>query len=357
MTNAARCIGVASAIAWAAVDLPAQPRRDAPACYAGPIVAPVPVPFSTFATLRRRYVLPDDGASAVLSVRSLAFTPTGQVLITDGRNKRVLEFDADFVRARLIGREGAGPGEYRLPRQAVVAKDGSIIVLDAQLTRTVTFSATGESKSAQQTPTVDARTLLPLADGGLLFGGMTRSRGQEMLLTRSTSTGGVSWIAVPADTIVTALRLIVDGVWMSPGIAGDVFVGLQVAPRVFRVRLDDGAVLCRAQIPTSAWRQLLPERRPQRETLASIREWIETATVIASSAVLETGELVLTISSGKRGEEVYDWIVFDAALRAKTLVGEAPGRLVATHAGELFVVGEDNEGRSVISRFVIANRK
>lgn len=62
---------------------------------------------------------------------------------TDDQNHRVIEFDKDGQRVRVIGRRGRGPGEFNLPVDGAVAADGTLYVLDAGNFRVQAFAPDG----------------------------------------------------------------------------------------------------------------------------------------------------------------------------------------------------------------------
>ena len=74
----------------------------------------------------------DDGAESFFSVprAGVAFGPAGQIVVLDAGNKHVRVFSesGDFV--RTIGREGEGPGEFRLPASLSIDSAGTITVHD-----------------------------------------------------------------------------------------------------------------------------------------------------------------------------------------------------------------------------------
>jgi hypothetical protein len=82
-------------------------------------------------TARHLFTLgtPDSGAIEFGSVRSVLLDPSGTLVVVDSRNRRVLEFDSTGTLVRQVGRDGAGPGEYREP-YSVAWLDGGLAVLD-----------------------------------------------------------------------------------------------------------------------------------------------------------------------------------------------------------------------------------
>lgn len=331
------------------IDHAVQPQGSL-TCAPAPGATLETVPFASFGTVVESRTLSDEGPARVLGVSSLDIGPGGRRLIADGRQRRLLLFDSTLARGRVIGREGEGPGEYRVPRYAVFGPDGSFSVLDISLARIALFDTSGAFKRTVRTPTADARAILALAGGGYVIAGNTVAGGQQRLLTRIDSSAGVKWVAVPTDTIVHALDMIVDGAWVVRGDGDEVLVGLSVAPTFSRVKLEDGAVTCRSSIPRVAWRQLSPADRPKTQNLTALRDWIERATKVLGAARTGDGRFILTTSRMAGGREVQEWIVFDARLAPLARVVDVPGRATIARANDLFATGEDVDGRSIVHR-------
>lgn len=319
-------------------------------CAPEPTTALEPVPFATFGTVVETRTLPDEGPAQVLGVSSMDIAPGGRRLIADGRQRRLLLFDSTLTRGTVIGREGEGPGEYRMPRGAVFGPDGSLSVLDIHEARIAQFDSSGTFTRFVRTPSADPRAILALAGGGYLIAGNTATGGQQRLLTRIDADAGVRWIAVPTDTILHALNLIVDGAWVVRADGDEVLVGLAVAPTISRVKLEDGTVTCQSTIPHVAWRQLSPADRPKTPNQTSMSDWVERATTVVGAVRTGDGRLVLTTRRMAAGREVQEWIVLDARLAPVARVTDVPGRAVAARGNDLFAIGEDDAGKSVVHR-------
>lgn len=87
----------------------------------------------------------DTGAEAFYQVQStgLAFDESGRIYILDSGNKRVLVFDEGGVPVRTIGREGAGPGEFRYPIRLAVDASGEVLVYDLSHHALIRFDTAG----------------------------------------------------------------------------------------------------------------------------------------------------------------------------------------------------------------------
>ncbi len=95
-------------------------------------------------------------------------------------NDRLLKaFRPDGRLLRQVGRRGAGPGEYEIIRNTLVAPDGYIHIIDAQLARHSVFSKDGRFSGSTTLSTVAGGLGLDAAlwrDGGLIANVRPQSR-------------------------------------------------------------------------------------------------------------------------------------------------------------------------------------
>jgi hypothetical protein len=77
------------------------------------------------------------------SIRSLLLDSAGTLMVADQRNRALKQFDSTGAFVRQIGREGAGPGEYRAP-YSLAWLDGNLAVLDPGNPRLAMFSHAGD---------------------------------------------------------------------------------------------------------------------------------------------------------------------------------------------------------------------
>ena len=91
----------------------------------------------------------DSGPASFASVRSLLYTPRGELLVLDDRAKEVKVFDSAGRYLRAIGRNGAGPGEYAWPYSLAWLGD-TLAILDPGNSRIGLFD--GREKWAGQLP-------------------------------------------------------------------------------------------------------------------------------------------------------------------------------------------------------------
>lgn len=74
--------------------------------------------------------------------------PTASVIYLVDGDGYLSVFDRDGRTLQRIGRRGAGPGEYEMIHNVLVAPNGSIQVLDGQLSRLSTYSNSGEYRGS-----------------------------------------------------------------------------------------------------------------------------------------------------------------------------------------------------------------
>ena len=109
--------------------------------------------------------IPSTGAEYTFQhVVGMDIGPDGFVLILDPTEKAVLRFGPRGEYRGRLGKEGAGPGEFRWPMQMGILKD-EVWVHDMQLRRINVFD---KSQSLLRTQRQDKSGLVPLLDGGAM---------------------------------------------------------------------------------------------------------------------------------------------------------------------------------------------
>jgi hypothetical protein len=92
----------------------------------------------------------------------------GRIYLTDWSNSRLAVLDANGTFLRVIGREGAGPGEFRSPA-AVLAREGRIRVVDSRNGRQQILGDTGAFIASTPLPPGAMSGSVSLRrDGGML---------------------------------------------------------------------------------------------------------------------------------------------------------------------------------------------
>ncbi|XP_051174249.1 E3 ubiquitin-protein ligase TRIM71-like [Leptopilina boulardi] len=77
------------------------------------------------------------------SPRGVAFTPEGDVVVTDFNNHRVVTIEADFSNAKILGGEGGGNKQFCRPQGIVVDDQGNMVVADSRNHRIQVFGKDG----------------------------------------------------------------------------------------------------------------------------------------------------------------------------------------------------------------------
>ena len=86
----------------------------------------------------------DDGPTSFNDIRDVAVDKSGRVYVLDYQTQEIRLFGADGKFIRLLGRSGAGPGEFRQPNGIRLAPDGTLWVNDHRNARYTVFSSTGD---------------------------------------------------------------------------------------------------------------------------------------------------------------------------------------------------------------------
>lgn len=111
--------------------------------------------------------------------------PGGAALyVADAYNHRVQVFSPDGRHVRTIGREGSGPGEFRIPEGLDIAADGAVLVADAENGRVAVFGADGRYRGAWTGLEYPVEVVTDGAGGGwavLVHAGEVRRLGREDL--------------------------------------------------------------------------------------------------------------------------------------------------------------------------------
>jgi uncharacterized protein (TIGR03663 family) len=82
-----------------------------------------------------------DSLLALYGPRAIAFTPSGNLLVTDTGNSRVIEFTPDGKPVGSFGSHGSDPGQFQEPVGIAVAPNGTIYVADSWNGRVQVFDA------------------------------------------------------------------------------------------------------------------------------------------------------------------------------------------------------------------------
>jgi hypothetical protein len=86
----------------------------------------------------------DEGPTSFNDIRDIAVDKSGRVFVLDYQTTEIRLFGADGKFVRLVGRMGAGPGEYRQPNGIRLAPDGTLWVNDHRNARYTVFAPNGD---------------------------------------------------------------------------------------------------------------------------------------------------------------------------------------------------------------------
>jgi hypothetical protein len=92
----------------------------------------------------------DEPFTLVSGVREL---PGNRAIVTDQMDHRVLLVDFGTNSVAQVGRQGAGPGEYRFPMAPLAGPANTTWIVDAALRRTLVIDAAGRITTSHGTPT------------------------------------------------------------------------------------------------------------------------------------------------------------------------------------------------------------
>lgn len=135
------------------------------------------------------------------SIRSLLLDSAGTLIVADHRNRALKQFDSTGAFVRQIGREGAGPGEYRAP-YSLAWLDGKLALLDPGNPRLALFSHGGDwitSWPVQPITGGQAVRLYRTPPSFSAFAFRRTATGSEQLYVQFDTTG-------PRDTVVQVSR-------------------------------------------------------------------------------------------------------------------------------------------------------
>lgn len=317
---------------------------------------PTAIDFAKFAQIVRVDTLPAGGRDGAINPRSIDVRSDGKVLFVEGRANRVTLRDRNLKNAVQLGRDGAGPGEYRYPTSGAFGTDGSIFVSDGDLSRVTQYNAAGKYTRTFTSVPTNIRALVPTSDG-LLMTGILATRDGDVMATMLQPDGKTRWQGVPADPLLRQIRLIVDAVWGIAERPGSALVGANVTPSISRINTATGAVMCVGAVPTPVWVQLDPTKMPNTDDRKAAQMWIQRASSVQRVHVLTDGRVIAALERTPRTDETLnEWVIFTRALAPSMHVTNVPGRLALIHRDTLWIKDETEDGDVRISRAVLRGK-
>lgn len=119
----------------------------------------------------------DRGGLSFGGIADVAVDPAGRIWVVDFRRRQVHVLTREGKPIATLGRSGDGPGEFRLPFQVAVAKDGMAYIFDQYQARVSEFGPDLKyRRSFLLQPMLAAREMVVL-DSTLLIGGLDRNVG------------------------------------------------------------------------------------------------------------------------------------------------------------------------------------
>lgn len=158
---------MAAFAALAALGADGTPGARADARAADAREAPT-APFEAVFERSDRIVLEEPDSALISDVRTLAVGPAGRLAVPDQELDRVHVYGPDGRLLANLGGEGAGPGEFRGPRDAAFTPDGRLWVSDV-----------GNGRLARYGPELAFERTFPLEDA--YYAGDLEAAGDELL--------------------------------------------------------------------------------------------------------------------------------------------------------------------------------
>lgn len=142
-----------------------------------PDMVPVEIQHTVYDTLWMVGGSDDRGGISFGGIADVAVDPSGRIWVVDFRRRQVHVLDKVGRAVAVVGRSGDGPGEFRLPFQVAVAKDGSAYVFDQYQARITQFGPDLKfRRSFLLQPMLAARDMVAL-DSSLVISGIDRNLG------------------------------------------------------------------------------------------------------------------------------------------------------------------------------------
>ncbi|WP_420127210.1 hypothetical protein [Longimicrobium sp.] len=265
--------------------------------------------------------------------------PRGGFLVADEREGQVRLYRPDGALARVIGRKGSGPGEFRSLSAAHRLPDGRIAAVEMGGRVSVFDSAGAKLLHVKQAPVAPLYSAEVLDARHLLFTGRRIGTGGTALVhVYNVETGAVtrSFMGIPRHPPEMA------GGYAFAGTASAVARGDTVAA-VFAlsdsIYLFDstGRDLGRIAIPFERFRRLDQPMPTSGGTLEAFRGWSETFSAISQLYWLHDGSMVVQYYDMKGVEPQWRLLHMDRAGQRRFEGIDTPRLLAAGGAGDELV--------------------
>jgi hypothetical protein len=134
-----------------------------------------------------RLVAVDSGESGMVNPRAVAVDPAGRLYVVDGGPLSIKIFDATGTFVRTVGREGAGPGEFRSALPGVHADH--LVIQDPNLSRLTIFDTSGVYDTSLTSACCHYRQLPVTANGTVAVPGPNSRPEFSGMFLRYTASG------------------------------------------------------------------------------------------------------------------------------------------------------------------------
>jgi hypothetical protein len=219
------------------------------------------------------------------------FLTDGSFIVIDSRVSRFYRIDSLGHSMLVFGRLGDGPGEFRLPSDAVMMDDSLLAVVDPAQQRVTVLDLAGDEVSAFRTPGFSARRIVALPRQRLALTGLHSVEGQLRMLAIFTALGELEGSAVPAPGVLARYTPRIDDVLVAATSNGTVLMSSIALPTLYVVR-DRTVQEITFAPPGPVWRQLEPLVGPPR-TIGEARAWIQGASFLSSFGLANDSVLVV----------------------------------------------------------------
>ncbi len=134
----------------------------------------------------------DEGPEAFYSLWPAVVTADrmGNLYVVDRANFRVVSFDSSGAHRWSAGKEGGGPGEFRMPVAVVAAPDGGVEVYDGGNNRVERYASDGTRLGSEPLGFPPYQSQYGYIDAGLVmdFGRLGPSPGQRLVIVSDGDT-------------------------------------------------------------------------------------------------------------------------------------------------------------------------
>ena len=147
-----------------------------------------------------------DAAFAALHPSFVAVNDSGQIIVLDGQNHRLIVFDAAGQHLQTFGKQGGGPGELQFPNGLAVDRDGNAIVFDFARRELSRFALDGTVLPGIPRPEERPFDDMAITTAGTVFSWNEGSRSEEgfesIYLMRDTVPEPIARYPRPATPMV-----------------------------------------------------------------------------------------------------------------------------------------------------------